>query len=58
MGLKAPGIVTFTLSIVIVVIATISKYAQANLPWINGHEFVLLMCAFLLLAFGCILRRM
>ena len=58
MGLKAPGILTFTLSIVIVVVATISKYAQANLPWINGHEFVLLMVAYLMLAFGCVIRRL
>ena len=56
MGLKAPGILTFTLSIVLVVIAAVSKYAQANLPLINGHEFPLLLIAHLILVFGCIMR--
>lgn len=56
MGLKAPGILTFTLSIVLVVVAAGSKYAQAHLPLINGHEFELLLIAHLILVFGCIMR--
>lgn len=56
MGLKAPGILTFTLSIVLVVIATGSKYAQAHLPLVNGNEFPLLILAHLVLVVGCILR--
>ena len=56
MGLKAPGILTFTLSIVLVVIAAGSKYAQAHLPLVNGNEFMLILLAHLVLVFGCILR--
>ncbi|MFV0295588.1 MAG: hypothetical protein ACK5JT_05660 [Hyphomicrobiaceae bacterium] len=58
MGLKAPGIVTFTLSIVLVVIATISKFARADLPWIMGHEFFVVLVAFLILVSGCMVRRL
>ena len=58
MGIKAPGIITFTLSIVLVVIAAVSKYAQANLPWINGNEFLLLLIAYLVLVSGCVMRRL
>ncbi|MGE0698958.1 MAG: hypothetical protein AB7O57_07670 [Hyphomicrobiaceae bacterium] len=56
MGLKAPGILTFTLSIVLVVIAAASKYAQAHIPMVNGREFVLLLLAHLVLVAGCVMR--
>ncbi len=56
MGLKAPGILTFTLSIILVVIAAGSKYAQAHLPLINGNEFPLLILAHLVLVLGCMMR--
>jgi hypothetical protein len=58
MGLKAPSILTFTLSVVLVVIAAGSKYAQARVPLINGNEFALLIIAYLLLVLGCITRRL
>ncbi len=56
MGLKAPGILTFTLSIILVVIAAGSKYAQAHLPLINGNEFPLLILAHRVLVLGCMMR--
>jgi hypothetical protein len=56
MGLKAPGILTFTLSVVLLVIAGISKYANAQLPVVDGHEFGLLLVAQLILILGCIMR--
>jgi hypothetical protein len=58
MGLKAPGILTFTASIILVVIAAGSKYAQAHIPLVNGNEFALVMIAFLVLVGGCVMRRM
>ena len=45
MGLKPPGILTFTISIVLVVIAAGSKYAQAHIPMVNGREFALVVLA-------------
>lgn len=56
MGLKAPGILTFTLSIILVVIAAGSKYAQAHLPFVNGNEFALVVLAHLVLVVGCVVR--
>jgi hypothetical protein len=56
MGLKAPGILTFTLSIILVVIAAGSKYAQAHVPIVNGNEFALVVLAHLVLVIGCVVR--
>ena len=56
MGLKAPGILTFTLSIILVVIAAGSKYAQAHIPLVNGREFALVIIAHLVLVIGCVVR--
>ena len=58
MGLKAPSIITFTLSIILVVIAAGSKYAQAHVPMVNGNEIPMLIFAHLLLALGCVLDRL
>lgn len=55
-GLKAPGILTFVLSIILVVIAVGSKYAQAHLPFVNGNEFALVVVAHVVLVIGCIVR--
>lgn len=56
MGLKAPGILTFTSSIVLLVIAAVSKYAQAHIPLVNGREFALVVLAQLVLVVGCMVR--
>ena len=56
MGLKAPGILTFTLSIILLVIAAGSKYAQAHIPVVNGREFALVVLAHVVLLIGCVVR--
>ena len=56
MGLKPPGILTFTVAIILVVIAAASRWAQAHIPIVNGHEFQLALLAFVVLALGCVLR--
>jgi hypothetical protein len=56
MVLKAPGILTFMLSVVLVVIAAGSKYAQAHVPIVNGNEFPLVVLAHLVLVVGCVVR--
>ena len=58
MGLKTPGILTFTLSVVLVVIAVIAKFFGAAIPLISGHEFFVLLFAHILLVLGCSLRGM
>ena len=56
MGLKPPGILSFTLSIILVVIAAGSKYAGAHVPLVNGNEFPLVILAHLVLVVGCMVR--
>jgi hypothetical protein len=56
MGLKAPGILSFTSSIVLVVIAAVSRFANASIPLVTGHEFALVLLAFFVLALGCVVR--
>jgi hypothetical protein len=56
MGLKAPGILTFTFSIVLLVIAAGSRYAGATVPFVNGREFGITVLAHLVLVVGCIVR--
>ena len=56
MGLKAPGILSFTSSIVLVVIAAVSKFANASIPLVTGHEFGLVFLAYLVLVVGCVVR--
>lgn len=56
MGLKAPGILSFTSSIVLVVIAAVSRFANASIPLVTGHEFALVLLAYLMLVLGCVVR--
>ena len=56
MGLKAPGIVTFMLSVILVVVAIVGKFFGATIPFISGHEFYVLLLAHLLLVIGCMMR--
>ena len=58
MGLKAPGILTFMLSVILVVVAIIARFFGANIPVISGHEFYVLLLAHLLLVLGCMMRGM
>jgi len=58
MALKAPGILTFLLSIILVVFVLSAKFFGANIPLINGHEFWMLFIAHLTLVLGCLARRL
>ena len=56
MALKAPGIITFMLSVILVVCVLVVKYFGAVIPMLNGHEFWALLTAHLILVLGCLLR--
>jgi hypothetical protein len=56
MGLKAPGILTFTLSIVLTVTVLIVKFFGAEIPILQGNEFWALLLAQIVLVLGCIMR--
>ena len=54
MALKAPGILTFMLSVILTVLALVTYFFAANIPFITGYEFWVLLVSQLVLAFGCI----
>ena len=56
MSLKAPGIITFMLSVILVVCVLMAKLFQASIPLVNGNEFWILLLAHAVLVFGCIMR--
>lgn len=56
MALKAPGILTFMLSIILVVCVLSVKFFGASIPLINGHEFWMLLVAHFTLMLGCLMR--
>lgn len=58
MGLSPPGIITFMTSVIITVIALVSKFFGAQIPLIQGHEFWALLIAQMVLALGCLVRTM
>ncbi len=58
MALKAPGILTFMLSIIMVVCVVMVKLFGASVPMVNGHEFWMLFVAHGLLVIGCMMRGM
>lgn len=56
MGLKAPGILTFMISVILTVTVLIIKFFGAQIPLITGNEFWALLLAQLVLVLGCIMR--
>jgi hypothetical protein len=56
MSLKPPGILTFTLSLVLVVCVVLVRYFEANIPLLAGREFWALLAAYILLLVGCMIR--
>lgn len=56
MGLSAPGIITFMLSVIITVCALVAKFYGAQIPLIQGHEFWALLIAQVVLTLGCLIR--
>ncbi|MEQ1694322.1 MAG: hypothetical protein ABL901_00640 [Hyphomicrobiaceae bacterium] len=58
MALKAPGILTFLISVVLVVAVLMIKFFGASVPGLTGHEFWGLLVAHLILATGCLVRAL
>lgn len=58
MGLKAPGILTFMISVILVVIVVVARFFEASIPFISGHEFITLLFAYIILMLGCMLRAL
>ncbi len=56
MGLKAPGIITFMLSVILTVTVLIIKFFGAEVPFVTGNEFFALLLAQVILVLGCIMR--
>ncbi len=56
MGLKAPGLLTFMLAVILTVCILVVKFFEAQIPFIQGNEFWALMIAHLILVFGCLFR--
>jgi hypothetical protein len=56
MALKAPGILTFMLSVILTVLAMVTLIFGASIPYITGQEFWVLLVAQVVLVFGCIMR--
>lgn len=58
MGLSAPGILTFMLSVILTVCALIAKFYGAQIPLIQGHEFWAVVTAQIILTLGCLIRSL
>jgi heme/copper-type cytochrome/quinol oxidase subunit 4 len=56
MALKSPGILTFMLSVILTVLALVTYFSGATIPYITGQEFWVLLIAQIVLVFGCIMR--
>jgi hypothetical protein len=56
MVLKAPGIITFVISIVLMVCVLVVKFFGAQIPLMLGNEFWFLLLAHIILVLGCIMR--
>jgi len=56
MSLKAPGILTFTLSIVLVVCVLVVQFFGAEIPMLKGNELWAMLGAYLILLTGCMIR--
>jgi hypothetical protein len=56
MGLKAPGLLTFIVSVLLTVAVLLAKVG-VEVPLVSGYEFVVLLLAQILLILGCTLRQ-
>jgi hypothetical protein len=55
MGLKAPGLLTFLVSVLLTLAVLLAKVG-IEIPVVSGREFLVLLIAQILLIFGCTLR--
>ena len=60
MGLKAPGLLTFLLSFVIMIAVMGAKYFSAAIPGLSGDttQFAGLLLAYFILVMGCLMRAL
>jgi hypothetical protein len=58
MGLKAPGIITFMLSVILTVIVLTSKFFGADIPGLTGNESWAMLGSYTILMLGCMVRGM
>lgn len=56
MGLKAPGMITFLIAVILTVTVLIVKFFDAKIPFIEDREFWVLLFAHLILILGCLMR--
>lgn len=56
MVLKSPGILTFMISVILTVLALVTYFFTASIPFVTGQEFWVLLVAELVLIAGCIMR--
>lgn len=60
MGLKAPGILTFLISFVLMLAVMGAKYFNATIPGLTGDvtQFAGLLVAYFILVLGCLMRAL
>ena len=59
MGLKAPGLITFLLSFIVMMAVMFAKFFGAQIPGLNEQtQFAGLLLAYAVLALGCLLRSL
>lgn len=59
MALKAPGLLTFLLSFIVMMAVLFAKFFGAKIPFLNENtEFAGLLVAYVVLAMGCLLRSL
>ena len=56
MVLKSPGILTFMLSVILTVLALVTYFFGASIPFVTNQEFWVMLTAELVLVLGCIMR--
>jgi len=58
MGLKAPGMLTFLVSLILAMAVMFAKFFGATIPGLTGEttQFIGLFLAYLILMLGCVLR--
>ncbi|MGQ0673813.1 MAG: hypothetical protein ACT4N2_13180 [Hyphomicrobium sp.] len=56
MVLKAPGILTFTLSVIMTVLALVTYFFGADIPFVTKQEFWVVLLAEIVLILGCVMR--
>ncbi len=60
MGLKAPSMITFLLSLMLMMAVLFAKYFGASIPGLSGDvtQFAGLLVAYMLLMMGCLFRSL